>query len=217
MHEELEEIGDEGDEMDAEFVEAIDEMDACHILLGRPWLFDRNVQHTGRQNTYSFIWHNKKIVLLPPTPPGTTPHKTSRDKLRHPHQNLLGQLNTLSATQDSSQYHNSHALIALILKVVEMTESNITIPPTIQPLLEEYSDLSQTDLSNELPPLRDLQHNIDLLSDASLPNLPHYRMSPKEHAILQGIVDDLLPKNLVHPSLSSCAVPTLLVSKKDKT
>jgi len=26
-------------------------MDACHVLLGRPWLFDRHVTHDGRLNT----------------------------------------------------------------------------------------------------------------------------------------------------------------------
>jgi len=30
-------------------------MDACHILLGRPWLFDRKVMHDGYQNTYTLL------------------------------------------------------------------------------------------------------------------------------------------------------------------
>nr|GEX72044.1 hypothetical protein [Tanacetum cinerariifolium] len=29
-------------------------MDACHILLGRPWLYDRRVKHDGYRNTYTF-------------------------------------------------------------------------------------------------------------------------------------------------------------------
>jgi len=29
-------------------------INACPILLGRPWLFDRSVIHDGRMNTYSF-------------------------------------------------------------------------------------------------------------------------------------------------------------------
>jgi len=29
-------------------------LDACHILLGRPWLFDRRVTHDGHLNTYTF-------------------------------------------------------------------------------------------------------------------------------------------------------------------
>ena len=29
-------------------------MDACHVILGRPWIFDRRVVHDGFENTYSF-------------------------------------------------------------------------------------------------------------------------------------------------------------------
>ena len=35
-------------------------MDACHVLLGRPWLFDREVMHNGRLNTYTFTKDHKK-------------------------------------------------------------------------------------------------------------------------------------------------------------
>ncbi|XP_021969096.1 uncharacterized protein LOC110864356 isoform X1 [Helianthus annuus] len=40
-------------------------MDACHVLLGRPWLFDRKVVHDGYKNTYSFVKDGRKITLLP--------------------------------------------------------------------------------------------------------------------------------------------------------
>lgn len=40
-------------------------MDAGHILLGRPWEFDRAVVHDGRKNTYSFMLKNIKVTLLP--------------------------------------------------------------------------------------------------------------------------------------------------------
>jgi hypothetical protein len=29
-------------------------MDACHLLLGRPWKYDREVMHDGENNTYTF-------------------------------------------------------------------------------------------------------------------------------------------------------------------
>lgn len=29
-------------------------MDACHLLLGRPWQYDREVVHHGKENKYSF-------------------------------------------------------------------------------------------------------------------------------------------------------------------
>ena len=43
-------------------------MDACHLLLGRPWQFDRKVTHDGRANSYSFVFDGVKIVLVPGKP-----------------------------------------------------------------------------------------------------------------------------------------------------
>ncbi|XP_074301520.1 uncharacterized protein LOC141632918 [Silene latifolia] len=43
-------------------------MDACHLLLGRPWEFDRNTTHQGMDNTYSFRHNGKKVTLTPLTP-----------------------------------------------------------------------------------------------------------------------------------------------------
>ena len=40
-------------------------MDACHLLLGRPWQYDRKVVHDGFKNTYSFEKDGLKIILGP--------------------------------------------------------------------------------------------------------------------------------------------------------
>ena len=42
-------------------------MHAGHILLGRPWQFDRKVNHNGFKNRYSFVKNNKTIALVPLT------------------------------------------------------------------------------------------------------------------------------------------------------
>ncbi|KAK3023529.1 hypothetical protein RJ639_044795 [Escallonia herrerae] len=44
------------------------EMDACHLLLGRPWQFDMDAVHKGRENTYSFCKNGIRIVLAPLKP-----------------------------------------------------------------------------------------------------------------------------------------------------
>jgi hypothetical protein len=40
-------------------------MQAYHILLSTPWQFDKDSMHHGRLNQYSFLHHDKKIVLHP--------------------------------------------------------------------------------------------------------------------------------------------------------
>ena len=39
-------------------------MHAGHILLGRPWQFDRKVNHDGFKNRHSFVKDNKTITLV---------------------------------------------------------------------------------------------------------------------------------------------------------
>ena len=40
-------------------------MDCCHIMLGRPWKYDRYVIHDGRLTQYTLWVNGKKKILLP--------------------------------------------------------------------------------------------------------------------------------------------------------
>jgi len=42
-------------------------MTVCHLLLGRPWQYDRSAMHDGRTNYYSFKSNDKTFVLRPPS------------------------------------------------------------------------------------------------------------------------------------------------------
>jgi len=63
--------------------------------------------------------------------------------------------------------------------------------------------------------MRDIEHQIDLLSDAPLPNKPAYRCNSNESKELQQQVQELLDRGYIRKSLSPCSIHVLLESKKD--
>lgn len=88
------------------------------------------------------------------------------------------------------------------------------LPWEVANLLCEFEGIAPTDLSTGLPPNRDIQHVIDLILGAALPNLPHHQLNPAE---LKRQVDDLLSKEFIYESLSPYVVLALLMPKKDDT
>ena len=68
-----------------------------------------------------------------------------------------------------------------------------------------------------MPPIRGIEHQIDFVPGAQIPNRPAYRSNPEEMKELQKQVDELLAKGHIRESLSPCTVPVLLVPKKDGT
>jgi len=67
----------------------------------------------------------------------------------------------------------------------------------LQPLLPKFHEIILSELPDGLPLIHDIQHQIDLIPGASLPNWPHNRMSPKESQILQEQVEELIKKKVV--------------------
>jgi ribulose bisphosphate carboxylase small subunit len=84
-------------------------------------------------------------------------------------------------------------------------------------VLQEFSDMLPEEVLVGLPPLRGIEHQIDLIPGASLPNRAPYRTNPEETKEIQKQVQALLDKGYIRVSLSPCVVPVILVSKKDGT
>jgi len=105
----------------------------------------------------------------------------------------------------------------MVLLVVnrEVKQKDGIIPIEFSTLLEEFQDIMPHEVPNQLPPKREVQHVIDLIPGSTLPNLPHYHMSPTENEELSQQIQQLLDKGFIRESPSPCAVPVLLTPKKD--
>jgi hypothetical protein len=180
-------------------------MDVCHILLGRPWQYDRNVVHDGRMNTYTLEKDGRSHKLLPIRDKEVKPEVSSTILL------MSGKeiLTELEKNEDPQFFVVRKPRIFLTSKRVD------DLPEEIQQLLGEFADIIVDELPRLLPPVRSVSHHIDLIPGEILPNKAAYRLTPQENEEVKRQVQDLLDKGLVRESLSPCVVPTVLSPKKD--
>ncbi|XP_019059438.1 PREDICTED: uncharacterized protein LOC109117147 [Tarenaya hassleriana] len=141
-------------------------MQAGHILLGRPWQFDREVKHDGRTNHYSFVFNKRKISLAP-----LRPSQVHEMQVK------------LSKEGDNNKKPNFYMKPST--EVLSVGSDQIVYPPEIKKLLENFQDVFPEEPPAGLPPIRGIEHQIDLVPGAPLPNRPAYRMNPKETKELQ--------------------------------
>ncbi|XP_040947680.1 uncharacterized protein [Gossypium hirsutum] len=153
--------------------------------------YDRDVIHHGKLNRYSFIFHGKKYTFTPLNLKDI--HNDQIDMMKFCKE-VMG-----SKTQNSKKAER---------KEVSSEKIQINDDPM------EYEDIFE-EAPKELPPLRGIEHQIDLIPGSTIPNRPTYRSNPEEMKELQKQVDELLAKGHIRESLSPCAVPVILVPKKN--
>jgi hypothetical protein len=205
-------------------------MEACSLLLGRPWQYDVDSVHHGRSNYYSFMFKGQKIVIHPMTPEQVLKDDIARAAkaaklIKSPpvapvqpeiklHNPIL-----LATRADFDELHDAnlpcYALVCSRMLVSLDEAPTLHIPPAVANLLQEYKDVFPAELPPGLPPIRGIEHQIDLIPGAQLPNRAPYRTNPEETKEIQRQVQALLDKGYIRESLSPCSVPVLLVPKKD--
>ncbi|XP_057986077.1 uncharacterized protein LOC131170622, partial [Hevea brasiliensis] len=254
-------------------------MQAGHLLLGRPWQFDRKVIHDGYKNRYSFEMNGRKIILAPMTPKQIYEDQTrlkqamgeekSRvaekraEKKRRSEKKLSENVvseqdkggceerkeskenipRVLEKGESSAQKEScaergerklslyakgrdvrnamfaNKQMLLIVFKDSCLSTSDLdpNLPSVVVSLLQEYEDVLPEEMPAGLPPIRGIEHQIDFVPGAVIPNRPAYRSNPEETKELQRQVEELLAKGYVRESMSPCAVPVLLVPKKDGT
>ncbi|KAG7556907.1 Zinc finger CCHC-type superfamily, partial [Arabidopsis suecica] len=189
-------------------------MQAGHLLLGRPWQFDRASQHDGGTNHYSLTHNGRKYNLAP-----LSPSEVHELQVRMNKEVEVGKPTLYISSGAICKTISAQGTVLLMMfkECLSSGISELEISPTVQPLLNKYKDLFPEEIPPGLPPIRGIEHQIDLVPGSALPNKPAYRMNPEESKELERQVRDLMDKGYIRESLSPCAVPVLLVPKKDGT
>ena len=138
----------------------------CHLLLGRPLQYDRRTKHDGYTNTYT-LRHNGKMKELVPLPPHRAiPPKATKQPIH-----------LINRRECDREIMGKKELYILFTKEVS---SPTPTPPELGDLIDQYRDVFHEDLPPGLPPMRGIEHQIDHIPRASLPNKPAYRTNPME-------------------------------------
>ncbi|GKC48296.1 transposon ty3-I gag-pol polyprotein [Tanacetum coccineum] len=124
------------------------DMEVCHVLLGRPWKHDVDATHQGKSNMYLFKWCKKTIVMLSLS--------------------VVSPKRKLDSPKDfQAERKETGVSYALVMKGVNDVMEN-AIPVVIKPLLDEFGKIVTDDTLDALPPLRNIQHQIDLSRKTTL-------------------------------------------------
>jgi hypothetical protein len=205
-------------------------MEACSLLLGRPWQYDTDSLHHGHSNHYSLMSKGHKMIIHPMTPEQIVKDdlaraaKTAKEQEPLPSTSDKSEIKLnapvlLATRADFDDIRDAHlpcyALVFSRVLVSLDDAPSLDIPPAVADLLQEYADVFPKDLPPGLPPLRGIEHQIDLIPGTQLPNRAMYRTNPDETKKIQRQVQALLDKGYIRESLSPCSVPVLLVPKKD--
>ena len=168
-------------------------MEACHILLERPWKFDRKTRHNGHTHEVTFLHNIKKFVLHPLS---HTQVAKDQAQLRARRDEDKTKSSTLIAKSEVGDTHVSCPMVIprevlltqkslfhmlheeqpsyLVLCQETLTSSSSDssfkdLPPCIVTHLQLFDDVFPKDGPHGLSPIRGIEHQIDFVPRASLP------------------------------------------------
>ncbi|PKA46808.1 hypothetical protein AXF42_Ash015702 [Apostasia shenzhenica] len=160
-------------------------MNIAHVLLGRPWLYDRDVIHYGRSNTYVFTFKGKKVKLNPAKSLKLKSIETSAPLEQKK------SLHILSSHKFDQEIKKEAISYALVLCEKKDVLSDDCILDEVQNLLSDYQDLCPKELhisyrTSEFA-LSFAQHIYDLHEEIRRKlflNYAKYKINANSHTII---------------------------------
>ena len=137
------------------------------VLLGRPWLFDRDVAQYGRTNWCIFYFGGSKHVWQPfiPQPADGVTKATAPTPPAAPRQ-FLG---IVTARQFLKGVESDAPVWAIQVRT-KLPDTELSEFPSF---LREFANVFPSKSPASLPPNRTVQHFIDFVPGATLLNVPH--------------------------------------------
>jgi hypothetical protein len=135
-------------------------MEACSLLLGRPWKYDTDSLHHGRSNHYSFMFKGQKIIIHPMTPDQIIKDdlaratKTAKQHAPKPSTPVNAEIKLhapvlLATRADFDDLHDTHlpciALVCSSMLVSFDDAPPLDIPLAVSNLLQEYANVFPMD------------------------------------------------------------------------
>ncbi len=181
------------------------------IVLGTPWLKRHNPHIDWNSKTLEI--NGTQLIAQDHVPPKNPEvlmitHQQAKKALKHKEEAylLLVRGNKDNVDTPSDLNHDDETQGRLDSKNMV----NKAVQGHLKGLLDTYKDVFAT-LPPGLPPVRDIDHKIDLQPGSLPPSKPSYRMTPAELAEVQKQLADYLAKGYIEPSNSPYGAPVLLV------
>ncbi|XP_074277047.1 uncharacterized protein LOC141600702 [Silene latifolia] len=169
-------------------------MDACHLLLGRSWGFDRYSVHYGKDNSYTFKFGKKKVIL---THLLLALKYTIPPSMLEPSRKVL----LINEAEMIHELKSEYDVYVLVAKDV-FGGQKMSLLNEVQELIKSCEEVFPNELPSGLPPLRGIEHQIDFITGATLLNKVAYRSDPKAIQELQHQIRELMNKGFVRFTIS---------------
>src|SRR3954468_13324260 len=109
----------------------------------------------------------------------------------------------LATKEDMREFSEDPTAIPIVLMYkgeVLISNDNHPLSPGVSNVLQDYDDVFPAEVPSGLTPLRGIEHKIDLIPGATLPNRAPYRTNPQETKEIQQQVQPLLDKGYIRAS-----------------
>ncbi|KAI3797626.1 hypothetical protein L1987_32886 [Smallanthus sonchifolius] len=167
------------------------ELGSFDIVIGMDWLSHHQAEIVCHQKTIRIPLPNGETLIIQGERPGK-------------------ELRIISCIK--AQKCLKKQCYAFLAHVVEKKREENRIQDI--PIVRNYPDVFPEDLPG-LPPVRQIEFQIDLIPGAAPVAKSPYRLAPSEMQELSSQLQELLEKGFIRPSFSPWGAPVLFVKKKD--